>query len=184
MAFTLPRQLRALRITEKDGTPTAQMQQFWQTVVEKIEAQEERQDAILSALKLTTSFTNPVGVLTARQDGAIQVANHTRVYGDGTTVTVNGGSPLTRFANGARVNVYYIDADQEGGSVEYLGTTKAVSQIVSTHIVGQVVIPALAAPDNTGSGPTAPGYTAPPEGVDASAIEYEPDALQPGFSRP
>lgn len=122
-------------------------------------------------LALANSYVNPVGVLTASSAGVVTIAAHERIYGSGSSVSVNGGS-ISGFAPGAAVSVYYADSARTGGAVTYQGTTSAISQTDGTHIVGQVVIPAVGLPDEAGSGPTAPGWKF-PDGLDPRLIEYE-----------
>lgn len=127
----------------------------------------------VNTVDLANSYTNPVGVGSASSAGVVTVSAHERVYGDGTTVNVNAGS-VSGFAPGDYVTVYYVDAARAGGAVTYQGTTGAVSQTGSTHIVWQGSIPDAGQPDAPGSGPTAPGYTPPlTPTYDPRLIEYE-----------
>lgn len=160
MAFELPPLLPGIPIVTTELYPTTQLIQLWQTMIEKLAAQEAAQDATLSAIKLTQSFTNPVGVATAMENGTVTIVTHDRVYGDGSSVSVTGGS-ITGLLNSTAYTIYYSDPQQTGGSVTYQATTNAVPQVGGTHVVAQVTIPAVAAAENTGAGPTAPGYTAP-----------------------
>lgn len=174
----LPRLHRQLSYFDRDGRPTQQMQQHWQNFAERIEQRFTDIESLLaqiqqaqataaqavqtanttqSAIDLTNSYTNPVGVLSASSSGAVTVSAHQRIYGDGTSVSVNAGS-VSGFAPGQAVTVYYTDPARDGGAVTYLGTTNAVSQTGDTHIVGQVTIPSVGQPDEYGTGPTAPGW--------------------------
>jgi len=174
-----------------DGKATQQFQQHFQSALEAIEATvnsiakqvndnttliarlqasealsraaNDNADATQSAIGIANSYTDPTTVLTAASDGTITIAAHDRVYGDGTTVSVNGGTN-TDCASGDNATVYYVDAAREGGAVTYKATKSAVAQTGDTHVVGQVLIPAGGEPPATGSGPTAPGYTAPLSG--------------------
>lgn len=173
MAFRLPRLQDDVAITDGKGKPALIFMRWLQTIVKKIETQEASQDATLAAIKLTQSFTVPVGVITARQDGTIKVATHTRTYGDGTSVEVIGGF-ITGLVNEQQYTVFYKDADQAGGAVTYQATKLAVAQVGTVHVVGQVTIPAVSAADVGGAGPTAPGYVAPDTGTyDPRTINYE-----------
>lgn len=170
--FRLPRWQRSIPIVDpKTGNPSLEGQRWQQALVEKLEAQEAQQDATLAAIKLTQSFTDPVGVLTAREDGTIAIATHTRIYGDASEVEVIGGA-VTGLTNELQYTVYYEDSGQAGGTVTYQATTKAVAQVGSVHIVGQVTVPAVAAAENPGIGPTAPGYTAP------DSVTYDPRLIE------
>lgn len=78
------------------------LQRWWQSVVEAIEGQEATQDELLAMLTETTnrmrrilSHTSPTTIMTTTENGTtatIVVADHTRVYGDGTLLTVTGGT--------------------------------------------------------------------------------------------
>lgn len=170
----------------QNGNPTAQMQLHWQRTMEATEAAFAgltRQVADLGALiaqiqaandlaaaasataaatkasiDIANSYTNPTGVVSAANDGTVTIESHARVYGDGSSVSVNSGG-LTGFASGAYVTVFYDDAAREGGAVVYQGTTGAVAQTGNRHIVGQVTIPDAGSPPTTGTSPPAPGYT-------------------------
>lgn len=177
----LPRLRRQVSYFEDGGTPTKQMQQHWQTFAERIEARFAALEAALDAqamaaaaqqtalatsneLALVNSYIDPVGAGSASSAGTVTITAHTRRYGNGTSVSVNSGS-VTGFSPGQYVTVYYVDAARAGGAVTYQGTTSAVSQTGSTHIVWQGAIPSAGAADAPGSGPTAPGYT-PPDSTD------------------
>lgn len=53
MAFSLPRLQHTFAIVTETGWPTRPFQQWWQSVVEKIEAQEAAQDALIAQLTAT-----------------------------------------------------------------------------------------------------------------------------------
>lgn len=99
--------------------------------------------------------------ITAVDAGAsatISVTNHTRVYGDGSYVSVNGDS-ITGLAYSTLYYIYYDDPARAGGSVTYQYTTSqaTAAQTGDRHLVGQVETPAAAAPSNTGNYVGAPG---------------------------
>ena len=185
---TLSRLKEAVRYFDEGGRPTINMQLHWQRTMEAIElafsgltgrvddidsllAQIQAANALATAASGTATevndrvnvalgFVDPVNVLSAASSGAITIAAHDRIYGDGTTVAVNSGS-VSGFAPGDYVSVYYQDAGHAGGAVTYYGTTSAVVQSGSRHVVGQVTVPAIGAPSASGAGVTAPGYTPP-----------------------
>lgn len=183
----LPRLQRQEVYFEENGRPTAKMQIHWQRFAERIEQRFTDIEAVLAAVQaaqataaaavqtanatqtvinLTDSYTNPVSTLTAASDGTVTVAAHSRVYGNGTSVSVNSG---TVTGQSGSVTIYYTDAARAGGAVSYMGTASPIAQTGDTHIVGQVTIPAMGEPATTGSGPTAPGYTPPASGGGAYA---------------
>lgn len=200
ITLKLDRMQRQASYFDAQGRPTAQMQLLWQRHCEALEqfatrisqqvtdnsnllAQILAANAIATAgyakatqveqaSSLAGSYTDPVGVLSADNTGAITIASHTRRYLDGTSASVDAGSPNETFANGAYVTVYYDDAGREGGAVSYQGTTGAVSQEGNRHIVGSVTIPEAGEPPASGTSPTAPGFT-PPTNLDGFDTDYQ-----------
>lgn len=187
----LNRLTRYEQLTNSDGTPSVRLMAIWQEAMDKIEdafaalstqvgdnttllnqiraaqalarAANDNANEVASRTSLADSYTDPVGVLTAANDGTVAIASHDRVYGNGSSVSVNSGS-VTGFVSGDYVTVYYVDAGREGGAVAYQGTTGPISQEGATHIVGQVTIPGAGEPPATGSGTAAPGYNPPSDG--------------------
>lgn len=188
IVLKLDRMQRQVNYFDPRGLPTMQMQVLWQRHCEALEAfatrisqqvsdntnlltqilaAQAKSDAALATateVKQTTtlagSYTDPVSVLTADSTGTVTIAAHTRRYLDGTSVAVDGGSVA---GLSGYVTVYYDDAGREGGAVSYQGTTSAVSQEGHRHIVGSVQIPGAGEPPATGSGPSGPGFTPPPD---------------------
>lgn len=113
--------------------------------------------AAKATIDIANSFTDPTGVMTAANDGTITIAAHSRVYGDGGTVSVNGGT-VSGYVSGDYVTVFYDDAARAGGAVVYQGTKLAVAQSGNRHIVGQATIPAAGQSAVTAISPSAPGY--------------------------
>jgi len=191
----LDRLQRLIRYFNADGTPTEKMALDWQNTMEAIEAalagltnQVGNIEAILAQIQaandlasaanqtanaasanisITNSYTDPVSVLTANSDGLITIAAHTRIYGDGTSVAVNGGT-VGGFGQGQYVSVYYDDAARAGGAVVYQGSTSPIAQSGSTHSVGQISIPYAGQPPASGGGVSPPGYV--PRSPDDGAI--------------
>lgn len=184
-APNLDRLQRFTKYFEPSGFPTPKMVLDWQNTMDAIEAAlagltnqvgdieailaqiqaandlalaaNQTANAASNSLTITNSYTNPVSVLTANSDGVITIAAHTRVYGDGKSVPVNGGS-ISGFGQGQYVSVYYDDAARQGGAVVYHGSTSPVAQAGSTHSVGQITIPYAGQTPNTGGGVSPPGY--------------------------
>ena len=184
------------QLFNEDGTPKVRLISIWQDMCEKIEqaftnqaqdisdlasifarlsaAKAQAESAVTTAattesrVNLASSYINPTNVLTASSSGVITIAAHTRYYGDGTSMSVNGGS-VSGFASGSVVTVYYADAGRAGGTVTYQGATDAVAQAGSTHTVGVVTIPAAGAADSSGTGVVAPG------------VPYTPDLGTKGY---
>lgn len=109
---------------------------------------------------LTNSYTNinPLSASDAGANATITIAGHNRIYGDGTTVAVAGGS-LTGLAYSTEYFVYYDDANRDGLGITFVSTTTATTaaQTGDRHLVGSVTTPAAAAPPTTGEYVQPPG---------------------------
>lgn len=105
---------------------------------------------------LVSSGIMPRIVILATSTGDVNIAAHTRYYGDGTSIAVDAGG-LSGYAPAAEVYVSYMDADRTGGAVTYEGSSAFRSQTGDRHVVGSVIVPA------TGAQPGEPG-PAPPGG--------------------
>ncbi|MCR4299913.1 MAG: hypothetical protein NUV75_14395 [Gallionella sp.] len=187
------------QLLNKDGTPSLRFMAIWQSVVTKIEEAFTVQSGDISDLEtivarlaaaealaasakteatastaasnITNSYTDPTNILSAANTGVVTIAAHERVYGDASRVSVNSGS-VSGFASGNYVSVYYDDAARAGGAVTYQGTTNAVAQTGSRHVIGGVSVPAIGEPAATGTTVTAPGYVWKID--DVTLREYEP----------
>ena len=113
-------------------------------------------------LKIGFSWTSPGSILTAADVGSdctITIAAHTRKYGDGTSVAVNGGS-VTGVPFSSKRYIYYDDTGLAGGAVTYVGTNNpnnaAPNAVAGRHFCGFIETPADGAGSVTG-GPTPPG---------------------------
>jgi len=111
------------------------------------------QTAATDAADQSSFSTSGVSGLTitatdAGTDVTITISAHTRIYGDGTSVAVTGGS-ITGLAYSTSYYIYYDDAARAGGAVTYQSTTTAATaaQLGDRHSVGAVTTPAaLGAP--------------------------------------
>lgn len=130
-----------------------QAQELAQTANDTAQAQAQ-------ADALAKSYVSPLDIISANSSGTVTITAHTRIYGDGTSVAVDGGS-VSGFVPGDYVQVYYDDAAREGGAVSYQGTTSVIAQEGARHIVGGVTIPAVGVPPTTGLPPFPPGYIPP-----------------------
>lgn len=118
-------------------------------------------DVVSKDSALQSSYTDPIGVLTANADGTVDIASHTRVYGDGSSVAVTGAT-LSGYGAGDNVRPYYDDIEQAGGAVTWLASTSGViSQTNGIHLVGVAVIPAATEPPAVGTPSYPPGYAIP-----------------------
>jgi hypothetical protein len=103
-------------------------------------------------------------LITASATGIVNIAQHTRVYGDPSinpSVTVNGGSINTGAQQGDVLRIYYNDPTRAGGNVTYKFTNDSLgdappAQKGVLHSVGAVLIPASG--NNNGKPLRPPGY--------------------------
>ncbi len=119
-------------------------------------------DAVKKTDKLSASWTSPGSVLSASDAGSnatITIAAHVRKYGDGTQLSVAGGS-LTGKSYSTVYYVYYTDATLADTTPTYTATTDpnvaAYNTATGRHYVGAVTTPAAGAAGTTG-GTTPPG---------------------------
>lgn len=118
-------------------------------------------DGANSVASLTASGVTGTNILTATDagtDATIIVDNHTRVYGDGTTLAITGAS-LTGRAYSTTFFVYYDDPTRADTTPAFQTTTSeaTAAQTGDRHLVGMVVTPAAAAPDTDGDYVRVPG---------------------------
>ena len=152
-------------------------ERYWDTAMKQIETNINdilalpEIAAALAALETATETATAVAALTnsgttgltitatdAGSNATITMSAHTRIYGDGTTKTVNGGA-VTGLSYSTLYYIYYDDADRLGGAVTYQATTSqtTAAQTGSRHFVGQVTTPAAAGAPSDGDYVGAPG---------------------------
>ncbi len=137
-----------------------------------IQGLQENQSGQLVNLAIVNSYTDPANVLTAtyaNTTGTITIAAHTRVYADGTSVAVDGGT-ITGLTADDLYYVFYSDPTRVGGAVVYQSSLTATdaAQIGGIHSVGSVTIPdATSTSPSTGTSGGAPGV--PPSGPSGGA---------------
>ena len=87
----------------------------------------------------------------AGTDATVNISAHTRIYGDGSSVSVSAGS-ITGLAYSTDYWVFYDDPTRAGGAVTYQHSTDPADAVQTgdKHSVGAVTTPAAAAPDNNG----------------------------------
>lgn len=116
---------------------------------------------------LVNSYVAPRQILTSDTSAVdstkakVEVAAHTRVYADGSTASVAGGT-VDLLTFGTTYFIYYDDASRTGGMVAYSATTSATSSVQNgdRHACGYITTPASSvASATTGKGP-------PPSGID------------------
>lgn len=187
MPLKLPRLQSRFPVTEGNGLPARAFHQWWDTFAKSLEtaindlansvatiaaaqaaadaadaaARAARGAADSAAAQSALSNSGVTGVtITGTDAGAnatVNITAHTRVYGDGTSVSVNSGS-VTGLSYSTLYYIYYDQASRLGGAVTYLATTSqaTAAQTGNRHLVGSVTTPAALA------APTAGGYVGAP----------------------
>ena len=98
----------------------------------------------------------------AGASATITISAHTRVYGNGTSVSVTGGS-VTGLSYSTGYYIYYVQASRLGGAVTYQATTNSAlaAQTGDTHSLGAVTTPAAAGAPIDGNINLPPGVREP-----------------------
>ncbi len=102
--------------------------------------------------------SNPLSAEDAGSDASIVIATHSRLYPNGTSVTVTGGT-LTGLDYSTEYWVFYDDPNRAGGSVTYQTTTieATAAQAGDRHLVGKITTPAALDPPTNGLWKKYPG---------------------------
>ena len=143
-AQTAAEAANAAAVVAQDAAATAQV---------AAEAANDAAAAVGSEGTITASGTSDL-TLTATDagtDATVNISAHTRIYGDGSSVSVSAGS-ITGLAYSTDYWVFYDDPTRAGGSVTYQHSTDPADAVQTgdRHSVGAVTTPAAAAPDNNG----------------------------------
>lgn len=188
MALKLPRLEARTPIADGRGLPVMSFHQWWDKFAKSIEDAFNQLEASVTAIAAAQAAANAANAaaaaanaaaadasaqaaiansgvtgatITATDAGAnatVNITAHTRVYGDGTSVSVNAGS-VTGLSYSTLYYIYYDQASRAGGAVTYQATTSqtTAAQTGNRHLVGSVTTPAAAAPDTGGNYVGAPG---------------------------
>lgn len=162
-----------------------QWQIWWQLVIEAIQGQEAAQDQILTDLaaaqadiiatqtqltetvrhlNIGLSYTAPslvVSAVDAGTDATVTVANHTRIYGDGSQVAVTGGA-FTGKAYSTTYAIYYDDPTLSDTTPTLVITTN-IAEAQNNYADGRHFVATIATPAAAGA-PTSGGTTPPGTG--------------------
>ena len=143
-AQTAAEAANAAAVVAQDAAATAQV---------AAEAANDAAAAVGSEGTITASGTSGL-TLTATDagtDATVNISAHTRIYGDGSSVSVSAGS-ITGLAYSTDYWVFYDDPTRAGGAVTYQHSTDPADAVQTgdKHSVGAVTTPAAAAPDNNG----------------------------------
>lgn len=119
-------------------------------------------DATTAETALNNSYVTGLTTFNAADAGAsvtITISAHTRVYTDGASVAVSGGT-ITGLAYSTVYRVYYDDALRAGGAVTYQATTVAANaaQTGARHSMGAITTPAPAGGPIDGNEVLPPGW--------------------------
>jgi hypothetical protein len=117
-------------------------------------------DDITTEANLVNSYVTglTLGATDAGASASISISAHSRVYGNGATVSVNSGN-LTGLSYSTAYYIYYDQASRAGGAVTYASTTNEATsaQTGNRHFVGVITTPAAAAGPTSGYGVSPPG---------------------------
>ena len=143
-AQTAAEAANAAAVVAQDAAATAQV---------AAEAANDAAAAVGGEGTITASGTSGL-TLTATDagtDATVNISAHTRIYGDGSSVSVSAGS-ITGLAYSTDYWVFYDDPTRAGGAVTYQHSTDPADAVQTgdRHSVGAVTTPAAAAPDNNG----------------------------------
>lgn len=122
-------------------------------------------DSVTVDTSIANSYVSGL-TLEAFNDGAdchVDISIHTRIYGDGASVSVDGGT-LTGLAHNTVIRVYYDQPSRAGGSVSYQWTSDetVAAQTGDRHSVGATVTPRSAEMGSVrGGGVSPPGFVIP-----------------------
>lgn len=165
MTFRLPR--LPGKAPSTIGSIWASLQLWWQRVVEQIEAQETKQDDTINRIRRLLSHTDPTTILSAVDNGAtctITVLDHTRIYADGTTLSIIGAAGVTGLASDTWYACYYDDPTLADTTPSFNFTTDiALAQAVvanGRHFCGLIKTPVAASGQTIESGGVYPAGAA------------------------
>lgn len=121
-------------------------------------------DNVEASSALANSYTTGL-TITATDAGSnvtISISAHTRVYGDGTSVSVNAGS-ITALAYSTAYYLFYDQASRAGGAVTYQASTaiQGNGTAANRHFVGAVTTPAALGSPVGGNPVRPPGFAEP-----------------------
>jgi hypothetical protein len=149
-----------------------QLKSQWNRLCVEIERQLDDIRATVRRDAISASYTSPSGVLTAEDAGAdasITIADHTRFWGDETSLPITG-DVLTGLAFETTYAVYYDDETRAVTAPTFHATTDlATAQanyVAGRHLVGTVATPA------NGDPPVSGGTAPPGSGYDPGGIGY------------
>lgn len=120
-------------------------------------------DAAEATAAITNSYPSGVTITAtdAGSDATVAITGHDRVYANGVTVAVTGGS-VTAQPYSTLLYIYYDQPSRAGGAVTYLATTSDVTaaQLGDRHLVGSVTTPAALGAPTGGQNVRPPGVGA------------------------
>jgi hypothetical protein len=137
-------------ITDANGSPTPDFARKFVDTLQSLAG-------TINKISRINSHTNPTTILTATDNGltaTVTIASHTRVYGDGSTLSVASGM-MSGLLSNTNYAFYYDDKSLANSKPTYIATTTiGMAQAVAAdgrHFLGVIVTPAA------GSGKTRTG---------------------------
>lgn len=151
------------RLTSGD----VQVMSAWNKAMVAVEAQFTDQQATIDRIRRLFSHTLPTRVLIASDDGAaatITVADHTRVYGDATTLAITGGA-VSGLESDKSYAGYYDDATLVLAAPTFHFTqtieTAQSAAAAGRHFLGVIRTPVAASGDSRTGGGAYPAGSSP-----------------------
>jgi hypothetical protein len=137
-------------ITDANGSPTPDFARKFVDTLQSLAG-------TINKISRINSHTNPTTILTATDNGStatVTIISHTRVYGDGSTLSVASGT-ISGLVSNTNYAFYYDDKSLANPNPTYIATTTiSMAQAVAAdgrHFLGVIVTPAA------GSGKTRNG---------------------------
>lgn len=176
--MTLPNLDIWQQIVDSKGYPTLPFHIWWQEFVKNQNNTNDELSSQISAITgLDSSVTEALSAaddsilvssgtigasITATDAGTtatISISAHTRVYGNGSAVSVSSGA-VAGLSFSTTYYIYYDQPTRVGGPVSYQATTSKITavQVNDRHFIGQITTPANGAADTSGTTPDPPGF--------------------------
>lgn len=140
MTIKIPPLHMKVPIADENGCPTPDFQRKFVDTLQSLAG-------TINKISRINSHTNPTTVLTATDNGTtatVTVAAHTRVYGDGSTLSVASGT-MPGLVSNTNYAFYYDDKTLANPKPTYIATTTiGTAQAVAAdgrHFLGVIITP-------------------------------------------
>lgn len=135
------------RIVGSDGSASQSFDRLMSKAFDELEAQITSLQTTVDNLRRIGSHTEPTSIFTATDAGVLTIADHTRVYADGTTLAVTGAT-VTGLLNNTWYGVYYDDTTLADTTPTYVVTTSIdqtpAAKAAGRHFCGLILTPKAA----------------------------------------